>query len=112
MKLKFLPLFLSVMPVQQVMSQGKPNILFIFADDMTVDALDAIMSEREVISPNLDRLRESGTFFTHAFNQGSWSGAVSAASRAMLTTGRYLWNACNRQPDNPNFARQDRKSVV
>ena len=53
MKLKFLPLFLSVMPVQQVMSQGKPNILFIFADDMTVDALDAIMSEREVISPNL-----------------------------------------------------------
>jgi choline-sulfatase len=31
--------------------------------------------------------------FTHAYNQGSWSGAVCVASRTMLNTGRFLWRA-------------------
>ena len=31
--------------------------------------------------------------FTHAYNQGSWSGAVCVASRTMLVTGRYVWHA-------------------
>ena len=31
--------------------------------------------------------------FTHAFNQGSWSGAVCVVSRAMLNSGRYIYHA-------------------
>ena len=34
-----------------------------------------------------------GLTFTHAYNQGSWSGAVCVASRTMLNTGRFLWHA-------------------
>jgi choline-sulfatase len=46
-----------------------------------------------VQTPNLDRLVEDGITFTHAYNQGSWSGAVCIASRTMLNTGRFLWKA-------------------
>jgi choline-sulfatase len=31
--------------------------------------------------------------FTHAYNMGSWTGAVCVASRTMLNTGRFLWRA-------------------
>ncbi len=70
----------------------KPNILFIFADDMTYDAIRAVGNE-EIETPALDRLVKSGTTFTHAYNSGSWSGAVCVASRTMLMTGRQLWHA-------------------
>lgn len=50
----------------------------------------------------MDRLVRRGTTFTHCFNQGSWTGAVCVASRAMLNTGRYLWtcggNTCGDWP--------------
>ena len=31
--------------------------------------------------------------FTHAYNMGSWSGAVCVASRHMLNTGAFVWHA-------------------
>lgn len=71
----------------------KPNIMFIFSDDHTYEAIRAFGSEVE--TPNLDKLVKNGTTFTHAYNQGSWSGAVCVASRTMLNTGRFLWNASN-----------------
>ena len=46
-----------------------------------------------VYTPNMDQLREEGMYCTYAFNQGGWNGAVSAASRAMLNIGKYLWKA-------------------
>ncbi len=69
-----------------------PNILFIFADDMTHDAIHAL-GNTEIETPNLDRLVRRGTTFTHTYNMGSWSGAVCVASRTMLNTGRFLWRA-------------------
>lgn len=71
--------------------RDRPNILVLFADDMTYRALGAAGSA-EVKTPNLDRLAQRGTTFTHAFIQGGTSGAVCVASRAMLMTGRYIWN--------------------
>ena len=72
--------------------QKQPNILFIFADDQCFETLAA--SGHPVIkTPNLDRLTRQGTTFTHAFNMGSWSGAVCVASRCMLNTGRFIWRA-------------------
>ncbi len=70
----------------------KPNILFIFADDQCFDTISAL-GNPEIQTPNLDRLASRGTTFTHAYNMGSWSGAVCVASRTMLNTGRFVWNA-------------------
>jgi len=70
----------------------KPNILFIFADDQCFSTIHALGND-EVETPNLDRLVARGVTFTHAYNQGSWSGAVCVASRTMLNTGLFLWNA-------------------
>ncbi len=70
----------------------KPNIVFIFADDMCFDTI-AGLGNPEIQTPNLDALARRGTTFTHAYNMGSWSGAVCVASRTMLNSGRYVWNA-------------------
>jgi choline-sulfatase len=69
-----------------------PNILFLFADDMSFEAIGAL-GHTDIETPNLDRLARRGTTFTHAYNMGSWSGAVCVASRTMLITGRSLWHA-------------------
>ncbi|MCK4294184.1 MAG: sulfatase-like hydrolase/transferase [Planctomycetes bacterium] len=70
----------------------RPNILFIFADDQTFEGVRALGND-EVHTPNLDRLVRNGVAFTHAYNQGSWTGAVCVASRTMLNTGMFLWHA-------------------
>ncbi|MEM1443689.1 MAG: sulfatase-like hydrolase/transferase, partial [Verrucomicrobiota bacterium] len=70
----------------------KPNILFIFADDQCFDTVGAL-GLTDIETPNLDRLVARGTTFTHAYNMGSWSGAVCVASRHMLNTGAFLWHA-------------------
>ena len=82
--------------------QPKSNILFIYADDMTYQALsgDEYM---DVKTPNLDKLAKSGVTFTHCFNMGGWHGAVCVASRSMLLTGKYLWNA--RKEEENKYAR-------
>ncbi len=70
----------------------KPNILYIFADDMAYEMVGAY-GMTDVTTPNLDKLVSGGTTFTHTYNMGSWSGAVCVASRTMLNTGRFLWKA-------------------
>ncbi len=72
--------------------RNKPNILFILTDDQTFRSINAL-NNPEVITPNMDRLVRRGLTFTHCYNQGSWTGAVCIASRAMLNTGLFLWNA-------------------
>lgn len=84
-----LPLAFGAVAVAQKPVQ-KPNIVFIFADDMTVGGLGST-SNGEVKTPNLDRLRGQGTYFSHTFNQGGYNGAISTASRSMMNTGKYLW---------------------
>lgn len=61
-------------------------------DDMTYRAIGGL-NNPEIRTPNLDRLVRRGTTFTHAFNQGGWSGAICIPSRAMLLTGQTLWHA-------------------
>jgi len=83
-------LLISCNPPQK--EEQKPNILFIFADDQTYLGINAL-GNSEVITPNLDKLANSGVTFTHTYNMGGWNGAICVASRAMLNTGRFLWNA-------------------
>ena len=75
----------------------KPNILFLFADDQAFETIGAL-GHTDIETPNLDRLVKSGTTFTHAYNMGSWQGAVCVASRTMLNTGRFLWRANAVEP--------------
>ncbi len=82
----------TVSMVLMAVAAEKPNILFIFADDQCYDSISAL-GNREVITPNLDRLVDRGVVFTHAYNMGAWNGAVCVASRAMLNTGKFVWRA-------------------
>ncbi len=76
----------------------KPNILFIFADDMTHEAIGALGNSK-IKTPHLDKLFKSSITFTHAYNSGGWNGAICVASRTMLMTGRQLWYAHREEPD-------------
>ena len=70
----------------------KPNVLFLFADDMTFEAIGSL-GLTEVKTPNLDKLGKRGTQFSHAYNMGAWGGAVCVASRSMLISGMSLHRA-------------------
>lgn len=76
----------------------KPNILFIFADDLAYDCVGA-HGNQEVQTPHLDDIAKDGVVFTHAYNMGGWHGAVCVASRTMLNTGRFLWRAKQAETD-------------
>lgn len=85
-------LFLGIVVAGSLQSADKPNILFLFADDQCFETI-AALGHTDIDTPNLDRLVRHGTTFTHAYNMGSWSGAVCVASRTMLITGRTVWRA-------------------
>ncbi|MDB4767022.1 sulfatase-like hydrolase/transferase [bacterium] len=89
-------------PTNSLPTDGaKPNILFIFADDMMWDSIGAF-ENCPVETPNLDRLAKQGVRFSHAYNMGSYSPAVCVASRTMLNTGSTLWHAAALAPKNKN----------
>jgi len=69
-----------------------PNIVLLFTDDQTYHAVNAL-GNSAIETPNMDRLVQNGTTFTHAYNMGAWNGAVCLASRAMMISGRSVWNA-------------------
>ncbi|MFI3268444.1 MAG: sulfatase-like hydrolase/transferase [Rikenellaceae bacterium] len=96
-------LFFSTMAFAQ--KKQKPNVLFIFADDLTIKGLNST-SDGEVIAPHLERIKKQGAFFTHTFNPGAYNGAISAASRAMINTGMSLWDATDAiggKPSNDKY---------
>lgn len=65
----------------------KPNVLFILVDDMQADAI-AALGNRDTYTPNIDRLINEGMAFTRTYTNGALCGALSMPSRAMLLTGR------------------------
>ncbi|GGZ13354.1 choline-sulfatase [Echinicola pacifica] len=76
----------------QAEGKGKPNIVFLFTDDQTFASIQAL-GNSEIHTPNLDRLVADGTSFTHAYNMGGWNGAICVASRSMMISGSYIWDA-------------------
>jgi choline-sulfatase len=86
------PLLILLFPLLAVAAEPKPNILFLFADDMTWKSVRALGKE-DIDTPNLDRLAARGTAFSQAYNPGGWHGAICVASRTMLMTGKQLWRA-------------------
>lgn len=77
---------------QQPATGDKPNIVFIFTDDQSYEAVGEF-GYLDIDTPNLDKLAKRGATFTHTYNMGAWGGAVCVSSRTMLITGRTLWRA-------------------
>jgi arylsulfatase A-like enzyme len=76
----------------------KPNILFIYTDDQSYDALSIVQKEQGekgrfpwLKTPNLDRLAADGVRFRNAFVMNS----LCSPSRAVSLTGRYNHDAGN-----------------
>jgi len=63
----------------------RPNIVFIFADDMGIG--DVSHTTGKAATPHLDRLAKEGMRFTDAHT----SSSVCTPSRYSLLTGRYNW---------------------
>ena len=75
--------------------QNKPNVLFLFADDQRADALGAA-GNPYIETPNLDMLASEGSRFENAYVMGGNHGAVCAASRAMLLSGKSLFHVYDK----------------
>jgi arylsulfatase A-like enzyme len=76
----------------------KPNILFIYTDDQSYDALSVVQEEQGekgrfpwLKTPNLDHLASQGVRFRNAFV----SNSLCSPSRAVNLTGRYNHDAGN-----------------
>ncbi|TRX71775.1 sulfatase [Carboxylicivirga sp. M1479] len=64
-------------------AQDKPNILFILADDLGINALNCY-GNNIVESPNIDRLYSEGMHFTNGYS----NDPTCAPSRAAIMTGQ------------------------
>ncbi len=62
----------------------RPNVLFIFADQMRAFSMGC-MGDKEIKTPNMDKLAKEGLTFTHAIS----GYPLCSPYRAMLLTGRY-----------------------
>jgi len=67
-------------------ASGRPNVLFILADDLGYGDLSCYGATK-VATPNIDRLATQGRRFTNAHSPSS----VCTPSRYNLLTGRYAW---------------------
>lgn len=87
----------------QAQTKKKLNVIILLADDQQHNAI-AALGNPELITPNLDALVKSGTSFVNAHTMGGLSGALCAPSRAMLLTGRTLYNIDRQARDNQEYS--------
>jgi len=79
-----------------------PNVVFIFADDLTCQAISAYGDERKLLeTPNMDRVAKEGM----KFNRCLVTNSICGPSRATIMTGKYshlngFYNNSNSQFDS------------
>lgn len=83
--MKLLATLVTAVGLSSLQAADKPNIIFIFADDMGVG--DVSHTTGKAATPALDRLAKEGMRFTDAHTTSS----VCTPSRYGLITGRYSW---------------------
>lgn len=74
--------------------RSRPNVIVLFSDDQRADTI-AALGNKNIRTPNLDRLVRRGTAFRRAYCFGGNSGAVCMPSRAMLLSGRSYFRVPN-----------------
>ena len=114
---KLVPAILSVMawawelPAEAV--APRPNVLFLFADDMRADTI-AALGDKVAKTPTLDSLVQRGFTMRNAYCMGGNSGAVCTPSRNMMLSGNAYFRWKEFKPpqgqkgaispgDGPNF---------
>ena len=91
--MKFIKYLLIIIAISSCsLNKESPNFIFIYTDDQRFDTI-GLISQNEVITPNLDRLAKSGAIMSNTYNMGGWHGAVCVASRSMIISGKSLWKA-------------------
>ncbi|HTV00500.1 MAG TPA: sulfatase-like hydrolase/transferase [Luteitalea sp.] len=88
-----------VQPAGPASPARRPNVLFLFADDMRADTIGA-HGNPHIRTPTLDAIAKRGVSFRNAYVFGGDSGAVCVASRAMLMSGRTLFRVNTPTIDN------------
>jgi arylsulfatase A len=68
---------------------GKPNIVYILADDLGYGDVGCYNPSSKIQTPHLDRLASEGVRFTDAHSPS----AVCTPTRYALLTGRYAWRS-------------------
>jgi arylsulfatase A-like enzyme len=91
-----------------------PNIVFIFCDDLTTQAISAYGDSRKLLeTPNMDRIAKEGMRFDRCLVTNS----ICGPSRAVIQTGKYshangFYNNSNSKFDSsqPTFPKVMQKS--
>jgi len=68
---------------------GKPNIVYILADDLGYGDLTCLNAESKIPTPNMNRLAAEGIRFLDAHSPS----AVCTPTRYGILTGRYCWRS-------------------
>jgi arylsulfatase A-like enzyme len=84
---------IAILFVASIQAQQPTNVLILLSDDQSHNTIRAL-GNKEIYTPNLDRLVSEGFTFTQVHVMGGHQGAICIPSRAMLLTGRYV----NRLP--------------
>ncbi len=91
---------------------GKPNIIFILADDLGYGDVSSYNTNSGIITANIDRLAADGVMFTDAHT----SSAVSSPTRYGILTGRYNWRSTLKQGVLSGYSKalipQERKTIA
>jgi arylsulfatase A-like enzyme len=84
-------ILIGIVAVQSAQAAGKPNVLFLHADDQRPDTI-AALGNPVIITPTLDGLARRGLAFRNAYNFGGNSPAVCLPSRNMLLSGKTFFH--------------------
>jgi len=87
LKLGFLLTLLLAPVIVQAATPVRPNIVYIYADDMGYGDVSCLNPKSAWQTPHLDRMAAAGMLFTDAHS----ASALCTPSRYALLTGRYAW---------------------
>lgn len=80
-----------LVPPRPLLHAQKPNIIFLLTDDQSIDAVGCY-GNKDVITPNLDKLASEGVRFANHYDTTS----ICMASRCSVLTGLYEYrHGCN-----------------
>jgi len=80
--------WISLLLASTLLSDAKPNIVFILADDLGYGELGSY-GQKKIKTPNIDQLAKEGIRFTHHYT----GAPVCAPARCVLMTGLHLGHA-------------------
>jgi arylsulfatase A-like enzyme len=106
-------LLIQVLFASAAFAQGKPNVIFILADDMGVGDVKILGGDTSKIdTPHLDRLAKEGMIFSDAHSTSS----VCTPTRYGILTGRYNWRSPKKSSvlggTSPPLIEADRPTVA